>query len=398
MTLSPLTRATALALTLLLAATPPAEAAKKTSKPTAKKPSKPTAKPAAMQTVKTGDIGAGAQVNIEQVIKGVDPRELAKVLDLLNKRDADARKHEQRAAELEKELEKARSGAVSRVFAEAAQPQADDLAKRAREALLKGDTALAEQLLRQQEDKAAEAAQAQRHEAAGLARQIAALAIGRDSQAALAALERAARHEPEDFRTHIQLGDAQAVLGQSAPALASYETAQTLSEQRLARALADTPDNLAAQRDLSVSHNMIGDVLVAQGDGPGALAVYRKSLAIREALAARDPANTEWQRDLSVSYIKIGDVLKAQGDGPGALAVYRKSLAIREALAARDPANAEWQRDLIVSNVKLSEATGDKTFVKRALAIAEAMRDKGILAQCDAWMVDDLRRRVGTGE
>ena len=35
-----------------------------------------------------------------------------------------------------------------------------------------------------------------------------------------------------------------------------------------------------------------GADLVAQGDGPGALAAYRAGLAIREALAARDPANT----------------------------------------------------------------------------------------------------------
>jgi hypothetical protein len=36
-------------------------------------------------------------------------------------------------------------------------------------------------------------------------------------------------------------------------------------------------------------------VLVAQGDGPGALVAYVKSLDIAEALAARDPANTQWQ-------------------------------------------------------------------------------------------------------
>ena len=36
-------------------------------------------------------------------------------------------------------------------------------------------------------------------------------------------------------------------------------------------------------------------------------------------LAARDPANTEWQRDLSLSHGMIGDVLKDQGDGLGAL-------------------------------------------------------------------------------
>jgi hypothetical protein len=94
-------------------------------------------------------------------------------------------------------------------------------------------------------------------------------------------------------------------------------------------------------------------VLVAQGDGAGALAAYRTGLAIREVLAARDPANTDWQRDLSVSHNKIGDVLVAQGDGAGALAAYRTGLAIAEVLAARDPANAQWQTDVAVSCAKL---------------------------------------------
>ena len=66
-----------------------------------------------------------------------------------------------------------------------------------------------------------------------------------------------------------------------------------------------------------------------------------------------DPANTQWQRDLSVSHDRIGDVLVAQGDGPEALAAYRKGLDIREALAARDPANTEWQTDVAVSCAKL---------------------------------------------
>ncbi|MGB7991892.1 MAG: tetratricopeptide repeat protein, partial [Candidatus Methylophosphatis roskildensis] len=142
-------------------------------------------------------------------------------------------------------------------------------------------------------------------------------------------------------------------------------------------------------------HNKIGDVLVAQGDGPGALAAYRKGLAIRETLAARDPANTEWQRDLSVSHERIGDVRVAQGDGPGALTAYRKGLAIREALAARDPANTEWQRDLIVSNVKVSEVTRDRSYAAVALRIALDMQQRGVLAPRDAWMIDELRKRAG---
>ena len=74
------------------------------------------------------------------------------------------------------------------------------------------------------------------------------------------------------------------------------------------------------------------------------------SLAIAERLAKADPGNAGWQRDLSVSHDKIGDVLRAQGNLPGALESYRASLAISERLAKADPGNAGWQRDLSVSH------------------------------------------------
>ena len=69
----------------------------------------------------------------------------------------------------------------------------------------------------------------------------------------------------------------------------------------------------------------------------------------RERLAKADPGNAGWQRDLSVSYDKVGDVLVAQGNLPEALKSYRDGLAIGERLAKADPGNAGWQRDLSVS-------------------------------------------------
>jgi hypothetical protein len=136
-----------------------------------------------------------------------------------------------------------------------------------------------------------------------------------------------------------------AAQGDGPGALAAYRKSLVIGEALAARDTANTE----WQRDLSVSHDRIGNVLATQGDVRGALAAYRKSLVIGEALAAHDTANTEWQCDLSVSHDRIGNVLAAQGDGPGALAAYRKSLAIREALAARDTANTEWQKDVVVS-------------------------------------------------
>jgi hypothetical protein len=56
----------------------------------------------------------------------------------------------------------------------------------------------------------------------------------------------------------------------------------------------------------------VGDVLVKQDKLDEVLASYKDGLAIRQALAAKDPSNTRWQRDPSVSNDKIGDVLVKQ--------------------------------------------------------------------------------------
>ncbi|WP_374692608.1 tetratricopeptide repeat protein, partial [Accumulibacter sp.] len=105
--------------------------------------------------------------------------------------------------------------------------------------------------------------------------------------------------------------------------------------------------------------------------------------AIRERLAASDPGNAGWQRDLSVSHIKIGDLLQAQGDLAGAGAAYRADLAIAERLAASDPGNAGWQRDLGISLGRVAQVLAQQgrhadalTYFERALAIAEATGDR----------------------
>lgn len=115
--------------------------------------------------------------------------------------------------------------------------------------------------------------------------------------------------------------------------------------------------------------------------------------SLRAAQAATKTATDE--RDQSVANDAIGDVLVAQGDLPAALTAYRASHAIFETLAKRDPRNSEWQRDLIVSYVKLSEVTGDKTYVTKALQIAQTMQKRGTLQPRDAWMVDELKRMSG---
>ncbi len=112
---------------------------------------------------------------------------------------------------------------------------------------------------------------------------------------------------------------------------------------RLAKA---DPKNAGWQRDLSVSYNKVGGVLVAQGNLPEALKSYQGSLAIRDRLAKADPGNAGWQRDLSVSYAKLAAFYAKAGEREKARAALGQGKAIMEAMTKLSPDNATWKRDL----------------------------------------------------
>jgi tetratricopeptide (TPR) repeat protein len=127
---------------------------------------------------------------------------------------------------------------------------------------------------------------------------------------------------------------------------------QAIHAQVQARAAAD-PANTEWQRDLSVSHERLGNVAVAAGDLTAARTAYQASLDIRARLAAADPANTGRQHELAISHIKLGDAARDAGDLAAARTAYQASLDIMTRLAAADPANTDWQRDLSISHERL---------------------------------------------
>ena len=151
--------------------------------------------------------------------------------------------------------------------------------------------------------------------------------------------------------SHNKLGDIARAQGALPAAAKAYTAALEIAQALAAR----DPENTQWQRDLSISHDRLGDIAVAQGDLPAAAKAYTAGLEIRQALAARDPENTQWQRDLFISNSKLGDVAVAQGDLPAAAKAYTAALEICQALAARDPENTQWQRDLSVSHERLGD-------------------------------------------
>jgi tetratricopeptide (TPR) repeat protein len=184
------------------------------------------------------------------------------------------------------------------------------------------------------------------------------------------------------YRGHTMLGDVLAAREEPDAAIAAYTDAQREVKALLERGT----ENVALQRDLSVTYDRIGDAHAVKGEVDAALENYRRSLEIAQELAKRDPESTVWQHDLSVSFDRIGDLLDRKGDGEGALESFRKSLAIAGALGQRDPDNVQWQWDLsashdrvgdaLIAHGRLEEALDS---YRRGLEVAEALakRDPG---------------------
>ena len=184
-------------------------------------------------------------------------------------------------------------------------------------------------------------------------------------------LARLAADAPSNFAwqrelalSYDQLGDLLLTQGRLEQALAGYRASRAIAV-RLAAADADNDDR---QRDLALSAVKVGDAHFAQGQLDDALASYHVGLAIGERLAAADRTNTRTQHGVLLAQLKIGDVLRLQGELDAALGGYRESRAIAERLVAADPANPEWQRALAYTHRKLGDALAQAGAADEALA------------------------------
>jgi tetratricopeptide (TPR) repeat protein len=295
--------------------------------------------------------------------KGVDPANLIPLFEHLGQGGLTLDEMRVRAAEAVAEIV-----ARSRRQVEASNDGADIDATigAARQKLADLDTAGARAVLA---DKIAEEEDARRQRLVPLLAEKAVVErLGYEYAAAKATLKQLLALSPDSVWEWIDLGDICVTTSSLAEADAAFRGAMEAARR--------TGD----ERDLSVSYNKVGDVLVAQGNLPEALKKFRDGHAIRDRLAKSDPGNVQWQYNLGISNERIGDVLMAQGDLSSALKSYRAKQDIIGRLAKSDPGNAEWQRDLSVSYVKVGDvlvAQGNlpealKTF-RDGLAIAERL-------------------------
>jgi serine/threonine protein kinase len=96
------------------------------------------------------------------------------------------------------------------------------------------------------------------------------------------------------------------------------------------------------QRELAAAYEKVGDVqgnpfAANLGDTAGALASYRKALAIRESINTAETHSDDNLQALASDYERVGLGLEASGDHRGALEYYSKDFSIRDLLAKSTP-------------------------------------------------------------
>jgi serine/threonine protein kinase/tetratricopeptide (TPR) repeat protein len=121
------------------------------------------------------------------------------------------------------------------------------------------------------------------------------------------------------------------------------------------------------QRELATAYSRIaliqgGGLLSNLNDPKGAVESQRKALAIRERLAALEPANADIRYEMAASNNAIGESIAIPLAKPGeALEYFRKAQTILEPLVAANPNRREFRRELASVYRAIAEATNNMT-------------------------------------
>ena len=137
------------------------------------------------------------------------------------------------------------------------------------------------------------------------------------------------------------------------------------------------------QAELASAYQKVGDVQgnpfwANLGDTAGAVASYRKEVAIREALAARPQRDRQADRDLVTAYRRLGLLEDEAGETHAGVEHLNRALRLGERLAAEDARDGQARRLLARAHdgagllaLKTGNHAGAEDHQRRALAIWE---------------------------
>ena len=184
---------------------------------------------------------------------------------------------------------------------------------------------------------------------------------------------------------YAKVGDVQgqsynANLGDTRGALASYRKALAI-RQTLAEV---DPENAANRLELAKSHGKVGDMLAKMGSLSDASASYQQARQLSERLVALDPASVDNGHELVLSYTRNGYVLEDMGDIAASLASHREALAVAQRQITYHPAHPLVCHDLATSYNNVGALLAKTGRIREGLEIYR----KG-LAVCEWRSADD---------
>lgn len=251
------------------------------------------------------------------------------------------------------------------------------------------------------------------------------------------------RHVYDLAHTEALLGDVHGRQGRTSEARAAYERAEAVVEAGIGRGLADPrlpqllasilqtrgaaaraggdpagalalyrrslalttdltrtrPDDMALRHNLAVVHRSIGDVELETNALEAADADFTAASEIAARLAREFPENTLLQRDYTLSQERLGLALTRRGDHAGALKAFVAGEATALAMAATDPANLEWQYDVAIGHLEIGDARRALGDVAAAIAsYREAARIDAALVAKDPTNADWRRHHDDVGQ
>jgi serine/threonine protein kinase/tetratricopeptide (TPR) repeat protein len=153
---------------------------------------------------------------------------------------------------------------------------------------------------------------------------------------------------------------------------ASYQEAATFAEALFAQ----NPDDEAIGRELANILGGLSEVRRRAGDFQKAGVDSGKGLDLVRKLLAKHPDDEELQFSVAVAYAAAGLCDMRLGRLKPALAKYRESTAMFEALVRRNPAKLQYQRDLMFTYSHTGDVLGG-AYLGDAVAALEAYRKMG---------------------
>jgi non-specific serine/threonine protein kinase/serine/threonine-protein kinase len=186
----------------------------------------------------------------------------------------------------------------------------------------------------------------------------------REARKALAVAEQYQRSRPAEITARNLVASSSFAVAMAAPTASSLPDWHKTATHYDAL-LADDPENPHNQRNAALVAKYLGAQYHIRGDVQ-ALHYYQRALALDENRLARAPSERDTQLDVAIDLSQMASLLASQGK-PEAVALYLRSLTIRQALAESDPKDVSARSKVAFVHKELAKLFLKRHEVPRAL-------------------------------